>query len=225
MASNTKIFLHNMVHDNPGLKKYQSAYNDPVFLKLRGFQGKTFDLFNCAQYALLWDGVGERYGRGSIFPVESAERAWAEERKRTLKKLYAEAEKTGLDVSFMMDMIVFPRSVLKLFPEIVNEEGQIDVALPLTQSLMRDAFDELFREFPQVTGIYVRYGETYAQEKYGIPYHTGNNPILNGNEEYHNLLIAFLMDTVCEKHGREVYYRTWGFGEFQRNKEVGTRRP
>ena len=215
-----QLFVHNMVHDNPGLEKFQSAYNEPAFLKSRGVSGKTFDLFRCAQYALLWDGVGEKYGRRAVFPVNSEERAWAEKRQEEFQRLYTEATETGLDVSFMMDMIVFPKTVIMLFPEILNEDGMIDIARPLTQALMTDMFEEMFRVFPQIKGIYVRYGETYAQEKYGTPYHSGNNPILNGKEEYHHILINYLIRIVCEKHGREIYYRTWGFGEFQRDKDV-----
>lgn len=216
----TDLFVHDMVHDNPGLKKYQSAYNDPKFLKARGYDGKTFDLYNCAQYALLWDGVGEKYGREAVFPVGSKERAWVEGHKAELQKLYKEAAAEGLTVSFMMDIIVFPRSVLRIFPEILNEEGKIDILRPMTQTLIEEMFAEMFREFPQIGGIYVRYGETYAQEKYGIPYHTGNNPVVGDAVEYHLALIGLLIQTVCEKHKREIYYRTWGFGDFQRDKEA-----
>ena len=214
------LFVHDMVHDNPGFKKYQSIYNNPKFLKKRGYDGKTFDLYNCAQYGLLWDGVGAKYGREEIFPLGSEERAWVENHKSKLKKLYAEAVTEGLKVSFMMDIIVFPINLVRLFPEILNEEGKIDISASMTQALMEEMFDEMFREFPQISGIYVRYGETYAQAKYGIPFHTGNNPILEGNEKYHFELISFLMKTVCDKHQREIYYRTWGFGAFQHDKDT-----
>lgn len=215
----TDLFVHDMVHDNPGLTKYQSAYNNPKFLKARGYDGKTFDLYNCAQYGLLWDGVAEKYGREPIFPKGSKQRAWVEQHKANLETLYAQAAE-GLKVSFMMDMIVFPRAMLQSFPEILNENGEIDIGKAITQELMQEMFDEMFREYPQISGIYVRYGETYAQEKYGIPYHTGNNPILGGAEEYHLTLIRFLIQTVCEKHQREIYYRSWGFSSFQRDKET-----
>lgn len=216
----TNLFVHDMVHDNPGLKKYQSAYNTPQFLKERGYDGKTFDLYNCAQYALLWDGVAEKYGKTAVFPKDSEERKWVETHKTELQKLYDEAIAEGLKVSFMMDIIVFPTNLVRLFPEILNDEGKIDVTLPITQALMEEMFDEMFREFPQISGIYVRYGETYAQEKYGIPYHTGNDPVLDGSEKYHFELISFLMKTVCDKHKREIYYRTWGFGSFQHDKDT-----
>lgn len=216
----TDLFVHDMVHDNPGLRKYQSKYNNPQFLSERGYDGKTFDLYNCAQYALLWDGVAEKYGKTAIFPKESEERKWVESRKAELTKLYEEAVAENLKVSFMMDIIVFPKSLINAFPQILDDKGEIDIQKPLTQALMKDMFEEMFREFPQISGIYVRYGETYAQERYGIPYHTGNNPIIGGDERYHLTLIQLLIDVVCEKYKREVYYRTWGFAKFQHDRET-----
>lgn len=217
--NSTNIFVHDMVHDNPGLVKYQSAYNNPKFLRERGYDGKTFDLFNCAQYGLLWDKLTQKYGREQIFPEGSKEREWVLTRRDELKKLYQEATDEGLAVSFMMDIIVFPIALTKIYPEILNAEGRIDIALPMTKELIGEMFDEMFEVFPQIKGIYIRYGEVYTGKKYGEPYHTGHYPILGG-EEYHLYLINILQEIVCNKHKREIYYRTWGFGEFQYNREL-----
>lgn len=215
----TTLFVHDMVHDNPGLVKYQSEYNNPRFLKERGYDGKTFDLFNCAQYGLLWDGLSQKYGRAQIFPKGSKEREWVLYRRAELIKLYQEVVDAGLAVSFMMDIIVLPIALTKVYPEVLNADGKIDIALPITRAIIEELFEEMFSVFPQISGIYIRYGETYTGEKYGEPYHTGNNPILNG-EEYHLALINILQEIVCNKHKREIYYRTWGFGDFQYNKET-----
>ena len=75
----------------------------------------------------------------------------------------------------------------------------------------------MFSVFPEINGIFVRYGETYTGEKYGEPYHVGNNPILKG-EDYHLILIDISQEFVCKKHGRDIYYRTWGFGDFQSDR-------
>ena len=37
------LFVHDMVHNNPGLAPYESDYLNPDFLKERGYDGKTFD--------------------------------------------------------------------------------------------------------------------------------------------------------------------------------------
>ncbi len=219
-----KLFVHDMVHDNPGLVKYESAYNDPQFLRKRGYDGKTFDLFNCAQYGLLWDGLTKKYGRAQVFPDGSEAREWALLRKKELQKLYQAIADEELAISFMMDMIVFPIALTRIYPEVLNENGKIDIALPMTRILIEEMFDEMFAEFPQITGIYIRFGETYTGERYGAPYHIGNNPILkDDSEEYHFTLIQYLQEIVCNKHKREIYYRTWGiwgFGDFQYNRDT-----
>lgn len=218
----TDLFVHDMVHDNPAAVRYQSQYNAPAFLKSRGYDGKTFDLSNCAQYGLLWDGVGEFFGRRAIFPEGSEAREWVLSRKEQMQKAYRDAANCGIEVSFMMDMIVFPTAITEIFPEILNADGKIDIARPLTEKLIEKMFDEMFVEFPQIKGIYIRFGETYTGKRYGEPYHTGNNPILKtDSEEYHLLLINYLQRIVCDKHGRQIYYRTWGMwgcGDFQYDK-------
>ena len=73
-----KLFLHDMIHNNPGLAAYESQYRDPKFLKSRSYDAKVFDLYDCAQYGLLWDGIK----RGPVFPEGSAERAWVQSKKQ-----------------------------------------------------------------------------------------------------------------------------------------------
>jgi len=216
----TDLFVHDLVHDNPCLNKYTSDYNSPEFLKKRGYDAKTFDLYNCAQYGLLWDGVGEKYGRAPIFPEGSESRAWVEAKRAELTELYTAMNKQGLGVSFMMDIIVFPKAVTEIFPEILNENGEIDIMKPMTKALIGEMFDEMFTAFPQITGIYIRYGETYSGERYGLPYYKGNNPIIGEGEEYHISLINTLIESVCKKNNREIYYRSWGFGDFQHDKNI-----
>lgn len=50
-------------------------------LKSRGYDGKTFDLSTCAQYGLLWNGVGESFGWRAIFPEGSEAREWVLSRR------------------------------------------------------------------------------------------------------------------------------------------------
>ncbi len=220
------LFVHDMVHNNPGELQYESSYNSPEFLKNRGYDGKCFDLFNCAQYALLWDNIAKKYNKSPVFLEGSEARKWVLDCKNRLTKLYDEAHKRGLDVCCHMDIIVFPIELIRLFPEVLNDNGKINIALSITKSLIEDMFDELFEEFPYLEGIYVRYGETYTGTQFGAPYHTGNNPILDGNNDYHVLLMNYLREIVCEKHQRKVFYRTWsyingiGFDPFQYDPDI-----
>lgn len=205
------LFVHDMVHNNPGEVPYQSEYNNPQFLAKRNYDGKCFDLFTCAQYALTWDKVCLKYGRAPIFAKNTIEREWVLNTRKLLKRYYNSIDDQGLDVCCHMDIIVFPISVTQNFPEVLNEQGKIDIALPMTKSLIEDMFDEMFEVFPCLKGVYIRFGETYTGKTYGAPYHTGNNPIIGDHDEYHALLMNYLREIVCEKHQRKIYYRTWSW--------------
>ena len=219
-VTRTDLFAHDMVHDNPGLVKYESKYNDSAFLKERGYDGKTFDLYNCAQYGLLWDNLEKKYGRPKIFAENSEERNWVLRRREELRKLYQEMADAGLEVTFMMDIIVLPNTLVERYPEVLNADGKIDIMNPMTAEIFEEMFEEMFQVFPQINGIYIRYGETYTGTKFGLPCHRENNPIIGNAEEYHIRLINYLKDIVCNKHQRDIYYRSWGFGEFQYNRET-----
>ena len=221
------LFVYDMVHNNPGEKEYQSAYNNPTFLRERGYDGKIYELFYCAQYGLLWDGLTKKFGRGEVFPEGCEMRKWVITRKEMLKKLYQANVDQGVSVLCHMDMIVFPIALTKLYPEIFDSTGKIDIAQPMTRILIEELFDEMFSEFPQLDGIAIRYGETYTGEHYGAPYHMGNNPILRGETiKYHVMLMNYLREIVCVKHQKNVYYRTWswtngvGVDPFQYNPDA-----
>lgn len=215
------LFVHDMVHNNPGLEAYESDYLNPEFLKERGYDGKTFELFGCAQYGLLWDDYDAFRNDGKkVFPIGSSERAWVEHKKRELTKAYDVVVAAGLKVSFMMDIIVLPSIIKELEPAILNDAGKIDIRKPEMKVVLDCLFDEMFREFPQISGIYVRYGETYVGEKYNTPYHCGNHPIVGEEVDFHKFLITYLTDKVCKEHNREIYYRTWGFGAFQYDPDL-----
>lgn len=214
-------FVHDMIHNNPGLAKYETQYNDPVFLKKRGYEGKVFDLFECAQYALDFHKLDEAHPeRASVFPEGDIQHRWIVEKANALKEEYLSMVQNGINVYFMMDMIVLPNRIIEIYPEILNEEGIIDIQKPQTIEIMKILFQEMFEKFPEIDGIYIRYGETYVGEKYFIPYHSGNNPILNPELSYHMFLIRFLQDEVCRKYQKKIFYRTWGFGAFQYDPEL-----
>ena len=215
------MFVHDMIHNNPGLAKYDSFYCDPQFLKERGYDSKTFDIFECAQFGLLWDRYDELRGDGKkVFPSGSAGRAWAEEKKKELTGFYNAAVGAGLKVTFMMDIIVLPEMIAELEPDILDKAGKMDICSSTMKKVLDCMFDEMFSEFPQISGIDIRYGETYVGDRYLTPFHRGNNPILGDALTYHRFLIQYLTDKVCEEYNREIYYRTWGFGDFQYDPDL-----
>ena len=121
---------------------------------------------------------------------------------------------------FMMDMIVLPVRLLALYPQVRNEAGKIDICSEEMTEILDCMFAEMFQQFPQIDGIYIRYGETYVGPEFDTPWHTGNNPIQGDELRYHKHLMEYLIHTVCQKYDREVYYRTWGFGAFQKDPDV-----
>lgn len=215
-----KLFVHDMVHNNPGLETYETAYNDPGFLKERGYDGKVYHLFDSAAFGLTWERLNQAHPeKEKVFPEGSQEIKWVENKSADLKQKYVSAAKTGLGVYFMMDIIVLPKRIIKLYPEILNEEGKIDICTERMQEIIGYMFDEMFEKFPEIAGIYIRYGETYVGNRYNTPYHCGNNPIQGNEIDYHKKLISMLIDEVCIKHKRQIFYRTWGFGAFQFDPE------
>lgn len=224
VVTRTDLTVTDTVHDNPGLAEYESQYNDPAFLTQRGYDGIVFDLFDAADFGLLWDDFDNlNQGREKVFPFGSKERKWAEDKRNELTEKYNDAVENGQKVYFMMDIIVLPSSMLRIYPEILNKDGKIDIMSEKMKQVMDCMFDEMFSAFPQITGIYIRYGETYVGEKYNTPYHVGNNPIVGKDTKYHNFLIEYLREKVCEEKDREIIYRTWGFSGFQNDKKIYTK--
>lgn len=224
VVTRTDLTVTDTVHDNPGLAEYESQYNDPAFLTQRGYDGIVFDLFDAADFGLLWDDFDNlNKGREKVFPFGSEERKWAEDKRNELAEKYNDAVENGQKVYFMMDIIVLPSSMLRIYPEILNKDGKIDIMSEKMKQVMDCMFDEMFSAFPQITGIYIRYGETYVGEKYNTPYHVGNNPIVGKDTKYHNFLIEYLREKVCEEKDREIIYRTWGFSGFQNDKKIYTK--
>ncbi len=234
------LFTASMVHNNPGLEPYTSNYNNSQFLADRSIDEQVFFLYDCAQYGLLWDKYDQSQGitlteeqwkadpdgtkaqnDRKVFPYGSEARAWVEAKRADLHKKYDAADAAGVDVYFMMDMIVMPAHLKAMRSDIMS--GKIDITKPEVQKVMDFMFQEMFTEFPTIDGIYIRYGETYTGTKYGdaAPYHTGNNPILHG-EQSHMTLINYMSaklfgDKRVDEAYRDVIYRTWGFGGFQNN--------
>lgn len=214
------ILIYDMVHNNPGLAPYETAYIDPVFLKDRGYNGKVFDIFQCAQFGITWDTLDKKNPeRENVFPKGSKERRWVLAKQEELKEKYRRVKGAGLEVHFMMDIIVLPVRIRELYPEILNQQGKIDIQKPKMKEILDVLFDEMFQVFPEIDGIYIRFGETYVGVRFDTPYHLGNNPILEDAEGYHIFLIKYLQQKVCREYHKKIFYRSWGFGAFQYNPD------
>ena len=200
-----RLFTMDMVHNNPGLLPYESNYTNPEFLRLRGYEGKVFCFSDSAQFALLWD----KFDR-DIFPPSSSEREEVLSAKKRIKEKYNHAKKYGLRVYFMMDIISLPAKVVEKYGEEILTDGKIDIMKPFTKTLMDYLFDEMFDEFSDLDGLYIRYGENYVGPKYRMPLFRGNTPIIGDAVTYHRYLVNYLRQKVCVEKNKEIMYRSWG---------------
>ena len=211
------LSVTDMVHNNPGLERYTSNYTDPVFLKSRGYDGKVFFLYEAAQFGLFWDkydgsrGITfteEQYNANpsaypqnsnKVFPFGSVERAWVANKKAQLKREYDEAVQAGEKIYFMMDTITLPTHLVSMDSSNILNGSNIDIKRSGTKRAMDYMFAEMFTEFPEIDGIYIRYGENYVGANYGTPYHRGNNPMSAADNQtnYQKFFISYLRDRMC----------------------------
>lgn len=154
--------------------------------------------------------------------------AWLQTRIDSTRETIKASHESGVKVYGGIDMIVFPKFVVDHYAkEICNAQGHIDIERPKTQELVRAQMTELFEQFPDLDGLVVRTGEVYLQS---LPFHAtssnvgdkltqGGSAILHG-ESSHLALLTVLRNHVCEKLGKQIFYRTWDFGEnFHENRQ------
>lgn len=218
-------FIFNMIHDNPGEKAFDTKYRDPVVLKQRGYNGQVMKTF--PQTALRYSAFDPE-----IMPEGSPARAWADEYAKTVDKQIAAAKACGMPVYNFTDVLVVPETLLvkygnemtvgkgEVTKEIIERNrknaihGSLDgtgrrlsITRPMTQQVLKAQLDELFTRFPDLDGLFIRFGETYLHD---TPFHVGGSPVGGGAEE-HKILLGLLREEVCVKRNKKLFYRTWGW--------------
>lgn len=200
-------YVLDMVHNNPGEKPYVTKYNNPEFLRSQGFNGAvTHWHINCA---ITYDHVK----KGLI--KDKQEREWIEKRAVYIDEKLAEFHKAGIKVYPFTDFIVFPKSLWAAYGDEIRldksnpESYKPDMQSRKLQQLLRAQIDGIFRRFPTLDGLTLRFGETYLHD---TPYHLGNSPIGKDGIHDHITLLKILREEVCVKRGKMLFYRTWDFG-------------
>ena len=167
-------YVLDMVHNNPGEKPYVTKYNDLVFLKSQGFTGAVPHWFvNCAiDYT--------NYTKKNILKKE--ERAWIDSLASRIDEKLATFHRAGIKVYPFTDFIVFPRSVWEKYKdEIVEDKNRRThkpyLGNPRTRELLVAQIDGIFKRFPDLDGLTLRFGETYLHD---APFHVGGSPIRSG---------------------------------------------
>ena len=202
--SKKQPIILDMVHNNPGEPLTVTAFNNPVYLKQKGYSGQVLNDFTFAHAAITYDKLNP-----AIFPLGSKEREWVLKAAERVRKNIKAAHEAGIKVYYFTDIIVLPKKLVELYhDEICDKHGKISFEREKTVEIHRLMLEELFNTFPDLDGLVIRTGETYLNN---VPYHTGNNPITNGVES-HIKLINLLREEVCVKRNKQVFYRTWSFG-------------
>ena len=216
---NSLPYIIDGVHNNPGEGATTSVFNDPAFVKSLGFNGMAPQWH--VQCAITYDSFIK-----GIVPEGSKERKWILDKQEYIKEKLHEAEKTGMPVYAFTDMMVMPTIILEKYKDQIIKvkdsnslspiHGKLkpDINQELTQKLIRIQIDEIFKTFPELDGLVIRFGETYL---FDTPFHTGGSPVERSGEEGiegHVKLIQLLKEEICEKRGKKLFYRTWDFKDF-----------
>ncbi len=226
-ATHQLTYILDMVFNNPGEAPTVTKYKDPVFLKETGYNGMVPAWH--IQCAITYD----TFDKG-IIPEGSKEREWILNKQKEIKKKLKKAEDAGMPVYAFTDVLVLPTLILEKYKDQLVKQtenssgfnaihGKLvpDINRPLTQKLIRIQIDELFKTFPELDGLVIRFGETYL---FDTPYHSGGNPVPGQGKESiegHVKMINILRDEVCVKRDKKLFYRTWDFGNFfHTNPEV-----
>jgi hypothetical protein len=225
-SRNSLPYRLDMVFNNPGEEKTISKYKDPEFLKKIGYNGMVPHWY--IQCGITYDSFEK-----GILAEDSKERNWVLKQQEWIKTKLSEAERNEMPVYAFTDLLVLPTVILKKYKnELVREQetasgikaihGKLipDIDKPLTQKLLRIQIDEIFKTFPELDGLVIRFGETYL---FDTPYHSGGSPVSSGGKEGiegHVKLLNILREEICEKRNKKLFYRTWDFGFFHTNPEV-----
>lgn len=132
----------------------------------------------------------------------------------------------GVAVYAFTDFLVFPNAVWEKYDSFIcrtdsknpsatplgsNMKTIPDIRRETTQLLLRAQIDGLFRRFPLLDGIMLRFGETYL---FDTPFHSGASPLRSGEEgiEDHILFLNILREEICVRRNKKLFYRTRDFG-------------
>ena len=197
-------FIFNMIHDNPGEKHFETKYRDPAVVKALGYTGQVMKTF--PQTALTYDAFDPE-----VMPKGSPERAWAEEYGKTVDRQIAAAKAAGMPIYNFTDVLVVPKKLMAKYRKELTVNGKrLSITCPMAQKVVKAQLDELFTRFPDLDGLFIRFGETYLHD---TPHHVGGSPVGGGVEE-HRILINLLREEVCVKRNKMLFYRTWGWDGF-----------
>jgi hypothetical protein len=221
-----------MVHDDPMGIHFDTKYRDPTVVAQLGANGMV-PAYN-VQCAVELDEFDP-----DLFADHPEELSWIRSHRDQIAARLAVLDSAGMPAYPFTDFAVFPRFLLENHREEIvkdsllagaDEQSEIytairgqlapDIKKPLADRLIRIQIREIFRRFPSLAGLTVRFGETYT---FLAPHHAGGSPVARGGAEGigdHVRFLNLLREEICERLGKTVIYRTWDFGFFHEDPDV-----
>lgn len=196
--------LYNMVHHNPGEPRFNTKYTNPEYIKTLGYNGQVpkFEI----QCAVTYDD----YELGLV-PYRSNERLWIDRKAADVRIQLDKAKKSGMPIYPFTDVLVVPKSVMEKYGDEMKIDGKLSIQKKRTQEILKAQITEIFKKFPELGGLTIRFGETYLHD---APFHVGNRPVYS--PEDHIKIINILREEVCVKRNKKLFYRTWDWGKIKR---------
>jgi hypothetical protein len=213
--NNAPILMDSM-QLNPGDpvgRLHGSKYSDPSYLQRLGYSARTSSMEQspalCVNYAQA-DRVNSEEG---VFHSNRNSSSWVQAYCDNLRRYIQDTKHggRGMELYFFTDMIVFPKYLIGLYPEVVQPDSTTIVWNNYTEYLLTVMIEEWFQRFPETDGIVIRTGETYT---FDTPYHAGSSPVAGihnatARVEIWVQYLQWLRQVVCLQHGRQVIFRTW----------------
>ncbi|MBN1543303.1 hypothetical protein JW992_14270 [candidate division KSB1 bacterium] len=193
--------LLNMVHHNPGEPPFATRWDEPGFLRQRGYSGQIPKLY--PQCGLTYDQAFP-----GVLSEPGEERMWIERHAHSVRLKIENARKQDMPLYPFTDVLVVPQSLWEKVGDQMKVDGKLSIRSQMTQQVVRAQMAELFWRYPDMAGITVRFGETYLHD---TPFHRGTKPVNSPQE--HAILINILREEICVKRNKTLIYRTWDFGE------------
>ncbi|WP_033194505.1 hypothetical protein [Ochrovirga pacifica] len=203
-ASKRYSILTNMVHHNPGKPRFNTKYTEPTYIKSLGYNGQApkYEI----QCAVTYDDY-----ELNLVPLRSNERMWIGRKAADIRIQLNNALAAGMPTYPFMDVFVVPKSVMEKYGDEMKIDGKLSIQKKRTQEIIIAQIDEIFKKFPELGGLTIRFGETYLHD---TPFHVGNRPVYS--PEDHAKIINILREEVCVKRNKKIFYRTWDWGKIKR---------
>ncbi|WP_221409020.1 hypothetical protein [Reichenbachiella versicolor] len=196
--------LFNMVHHNPGEPRFNTKYTEPSYIKELGYNGQVpkFEI----QCAVTYDDYEE-----ALVPYGSSERHWIDRKAADIRIMLENAKRADMPMYPFTDVLVLPKSVMEKYGEEMKKDGYISIQKERTKELLKAQIAEIFKKYPELGGLTIRFGETYLHD---TPFHVGDRPVRSPKD--HIEILNLLREEVCVKRDKKLFYRTWDWGKIKK---------